>query len=136
MEAATLNTTNSTDGASVRLSLPRIILHLEGLAILLASVVLYGQISGDWLLFIVLLFVPDVAMAGYLLNTRTGAIVYNLVHTIIAPLVLLLIAGPVLSNTLLTALALIWLAHIGIDRAVGYGLKYPTAFKDTHLQRL
>lgn len=74
-------------------------------------------------------------MLGYLVSVRVGPAAYNFVHTYISPLAL---AGVALSqhNTGLWSFALIWFAHIGADRALGYGLKYPTFFKDTHLQRV
>ena len=56
-------------------------------------------------------------------------------HTLVLP-VALGTAGVVSDSATAAGIALIWLAHIGIDRALGYGLKYPTAFKDTHLQRV
>jgi hypothetical protein len=85
--------------------------------------------------FVVLLLAPDIGMLGYVRDTRVGAAAYNLFHTYLAPM-LAGAAGVVTGTTLLQSLALIWLAHIGGDRALGYGLKYPTTFKDTHLQRL
>ena len=45
-------------------------------------------------------------------------------------------AGVLADSGLPVQLALIWLGHIGMDHALGYGLKYPTAFGDTHLQRV
>jgi Domain of unknown function (DUF4260) len=95
----------------------------------------YAAQGGNWVLFVVLFLVPDVAMLGYLAGPRVGAASYNLVHTyttagIIAGL------GIVTGRGLVVSLGLILVAHIGIDRLLGYGLKYPTAFKDTHLQRL
>ena len=74
-------------------------------------------------------------MLGYTLNVRLGASFYNLVHTAVGPLMLGAIAG--FENWRRALLfALIWMAHIGFDRMLGYGLKYPTFFKDTHLQRV
>jgi hypothetical protein len=60
---------------------------------------------------------------------------YNSVHTYALP-VALGFAGVLAESSLATKLALIWVTHIGLDRALGYGLKYPTDFKDTHLQRV
>lgn len=116
------------------MKMPRILLHSEGLALFVAAVLLYAHLRGDGLLFVLLLFVPDAAMIGYMANPRLGSITYNAVHTLTAPIVfglLALAAGWQLG----IGLALIWLAHIGMDRALGYGLKYPTAFHDTHFQR-
>ncbi len=116
-------------------SLPKLLLHLEGLAVLIAGVGLYAQLGFNWWMFGLLLLAPDLAMLGYLINLRAGSVGYNLFHTYALPLALAAIglgAGwqPGLQ------LALIWLAHIGMDRSVGYGLKYPTHFKDTHLARV
>lgn len=116
-------------------SQPRILLHLEGAALLLVSVSLYAHLSGDGLAFVLLLFVPDFSALGYLINTRVGATGYNIGHFLGLPLLLALVA-------LATGwqagvlLALIWAAHIGLDRMFGYGFKYATAFKDTHLNRV
>lgn len=74
-------------------------------------------------------------MLGYIVNKKLGAAFYNSAHTYAAPLLVfafLWCSG--LSSSLW--LILIWLAHLGLDRMVGYGLKYETAFKDTHLQRM
>ncbi len=101
---------------------------------LLAAGVFYQQLHGSWLWFAALFLVPDLFMLGYLANKRVGALVYNLAHTYTAPLLVfgvLRFAG----STLYDWLILIWVAHIGWDRLLGYGLKYDTAFKDTHLQR-
>ena len=78
---------------------------------------------------------PDLSMVGYLAGPRIGSVVYNLAHIYLWPLALIALAS-FTSSTLIMQLALIWSAHIGMDRMLGYGLKYPTAFKDTHLQRL
>ena len=74
-------------------------------------------------------------MAGYLAGPRAGAIAYDVVHTYVLPLGLA-VAGVLAGSDLAVQLALIWLAHVGADRLLGYGLKYPTGFKDTHLQRV
>lgn len=117
-------------------SLPKMLLHIEGLAVLAAAVTIYGRYAGTgWWVFFLLLLAPDVAMLPYLVSKRAGTIAYNLVHTYTGPLLVGVIAL-VTGWELGVALALIWLAHCGIDRAVGYGLKYSTEFKDTHLGRL
>jgi hypothetical protein len=114
---------------------PRVLLRLEGAAVLALAVAGYRASGGSWWLFALLLLAPDLAALGYLAGSRAGAATYNLVHTYVLPLALL---GYGLWGTspLALSLALIWLAHIGMDRAVGYGLKYATAFKDTHLGRV
>ena len=111
------------------------ILRLEWLAVLVASLIAYGVLGFSWLWFAVLILAPDLSMLGYLSGPRVGAFTYNLVHTLIAPAALALAAWW-LSMPWLTGLALILLAHIAADRALGYGLKYATGFKDTHLGRI
>ena len=114
---------------------PSFLLRLEGATILLLSVVLYRQSHASWLLFALLFLTPDLFMLGYLVNTRVGAALYNLVHTLLTPGVLFAVSF-LAGKTQFIPLLLIWTAHIGFDRALGYGLKYPTQFKDTHLQRV
>ena len=87
------------------------------------------------LLFTLLFLTPDLFMLGYLLNVRIGAATYNLAHTLTLPLALLLISH-IQRWPLTAAIALIWITHIAFDRLLGYGLKYPTHFKDTHLQHI
>jgi hypothetical protein len=108
-------------------------LRVEGVALFLAATALYWHTSGAWWVFVVLLLAPDITALGYLGGPRLGALTYNLGHTTVGPVALftgaLLFAWPALTMQL----ALIWLAHIGIDRALAYGLKLPTGFKQTHL---
>ena len=111
---------------------PRLLLRLEGAAILAASAWLYALSDAGWLLFALLFLAPDVAMLGYLGGPRLGAALYNAAHTYALP-ALLAAAGALAGAPVLVALALVWTAHIGLDRMLGYGLKYPTRFGDTHL---
>ena len=115
--------------------LPRRLLHVEGLAVLAGSLVLYFQLDFGWLLLVVLFLAPDLSAVGYLRSPAVGAVTYDAVHTYVGPIALALI-GILGDRSTATQIALIWAAHIGMDRALGYGLKYPTAFKDTHLQRV
>lgn len=126
-------TTNST--AKRQINGPRVLLHLEGFALFVGAIALYGQQGGNWWLFALLLLAPDVAMVGYAVNQRVGTIAYNILHTYSLPLMLVL-ASFLFGWSLGLQLGLIWLAHIGMDRTVGYGLKYTSAFKDTHLGRV
>jgi hypothetical protein len=96
---------------------------------------LYYHHAGGWLMFVVLFLTPDLFMLGYFAGPRVGAVAYNLAHAYISPLVLGA-AGVLADVPLAVLLALIWTAHIGFDRALGYGLKYATAFGETHLGRL
>lgn len=117
------------------LTRPRWILHLEGAAVLIASLFLYARGHFPWWLFAVLFLAPDLFMLGYLANAKVGAALYNLVHTYVSPVVLLLVAT-ILTAPEVTPYGLIWLAHLGFDRMLGFGLKYPTHFRDTHLQHV
>ena len=108
-------------------------LRLEGLGALALATLLYHQGGHSWILYALLFLVPDLSLLSYLAGPRAGAIVYNLAHSYAAPAVAALLA--VLAGSP-PAAALIWAAHIGFDRALGYGLKYPSGFADTHLGRL
>ncbi len=110
----------------------KLILRAEGFAWLAVAAVAYAHVGYSWWLFAVLFLAPDISFAGYLLGPKWGAAGYNLLHTTLAPLTLGAIALA-LQAPLGEALALIWLAHIGFDRALGYGLKYATGFTHTHL---
>ena len=111
------------------------ILRLEGLILLIGALALYAALGASWILFVVLLLAPDLSALGYLLSPRAGALVYNSAHMYLLPGVLLAL-GLALNAPLAVQVALIWFAHIGMDRALGFGLKYPTEFKDTHMQRV
>jgi hypothetical protein len=114
---------------------PKILLHLEGGAVLLAACAGYQHVHGNWLWFALLFLTPDLSMFGYLVDKKIGAMAYNAFHTYTVPIILLLVLG-LSGQTSCIWLALIWAAHIGMDRMLGYGLKYETAFKDTHLNRV
>lgn len=125
----------SVDRLQNPLLTPVVLLRVEGLALLIAAVAIYSQQGGSWWLFALLLFTPDLAMLGYLAGPHAGAAVYNMVHTSALPILLALIAW-FTGGTVLLLVSLIWLAHIGLDRLVGYGLKLPTGFSDTHLGQI
>ena len=126
-------TTITTNPAS--LSLPNLLLRVEGAALFAAGIVIFAQQGGAWWVFALLLLTPDLAMLPYLFSPRAGAISYNIIHTIALPLLFLLIGAGAESSAIVQAAA-IWLSHIGMDRVVGYGLKYVSGFKDTHMQRV
>ena len=111
---------------------PLLLLRVEGAALAVTAVAAYAQFGPSWWLFALLLLVPDLSMLGYLASPRVGALVYNALHTTLGPLALLLV-GALAGGTMTVAVALIWLAHVGLDRALGYGLKYPDGFGHTHL---
>lgn len=111
------------------------IIHLEGNIVLIAAIYIYALNEFSWLIFLLLFLAPDVSMLAYLINNHIGARVYNLFHTYIVSISLILI-GNFLKLDVLLMIGLIWTAHIGMDRMLGYGLKYKTSFKDTHIQKL
>lgn len=117
------------------LNKPGVLLRLEGVLLLLASLVAYHELGGSWTTFALLLLVPDLSMLGYMLNVRIGAVIYNIGHTLAVPLVVGCVVLLTRSYDLLP-FVFIWTAHIALDRTLGYGLKYPTYFRDTHLQRV
>lgn len=112
-----------------------ITLKLERLCIALATLVVFWVIDGSWLLFAVLVLAPDLAMLGYLAGPRAGALAYNLLHSVIGPAILAGVAWLAASDVALQ-IAIVWLFHIAVDRALGYGLKLPSSFQDTHLGRV
>jgi hypothetical protein len=124
--------------ASLRLSSsvltkPTVLLRIEGGIELVLSLIFYQYLHANWILFVLLLLAPDLAMLGYLGGIRLGTIFYNLIHTLAGPF--LLIAYAYLTGSLwLVPYALIWTSHIGLDRMLGFGLKDPTQFSDTHLK--
>lgn len=114
---------------------PFYLLRVEGAVVLAASLLLYGMRGGNWWLFALLLLAPDLSALGYLAGSQIGARCYNFVHTYLLP-ALLAGYGLLGGNSLAFLLALIWFAHIGMDRVLGFGLKYTTEFKDTHLSHV
>jgi hypothetical protein len=113
----------------------RALLRAEGLALAAVATSAYAHAGFSWDLFAALFLAPDLSFAAYLLGPRWGAAAYNLVHSTIAPLALGA-GGLALGVPLAEAIALIGLAHVGFDRALGYGLKYSVAFGATHLGRI
>ena len=114
--------------------MPRLLLRLEGAALALAAVYMFHRLNANWWWF-ALILLPDVGLAGYLIGTRPGAIAYNALHVTLVPLALGAL-GFLLPSFDLIAIALVWAAHIGIDRALGLGLKYGAGFGLTHLGRI
>lgn len=114
---------------------PAGLLRVEGAAMAAAATWFYAHSEASWVLFASLLLAPDLGLLGYLVGPRVGAHTYNLTHNVVLPVALAAVGVAIVSMTAV-AIGLIWLAHIGIDRAAGYGLKYPDDFRQTHLQRL
>jgi hypothetical protein len=128
-DIAGVETTGSVSGGV------KALLRLEGLALFAGATWLYTVWGGPWWLYAVLFLAPDISFLGYLAGPKTGARAYNIVHSTIIPLGLLT-AGFGFAPPFVLSLALIWLSHIGFDRAVGYGLKYSAGFGFTHLGRI
>jgi len=122
-----------TTGAGAATGGVRIMLRFEGLALFVLALMLYASAGLSWWLFVVLFLAPDLSFLGYLAGSKVGALIYNIAHDTALP-VLLVIGGYFLrSEPEVLAIALIWLAHIGLDRALGFGLKYAAGFRFTHL---
>jgi hypothetical protein len=122
------------DGGAVTGEL-RALLRIEGL-VLFGTAILFYLVSGaSWWLFAVLFLAPDLSFLAYLAGPRLGAMAYNALHATIGPL-LLGLCSVVMHWPMAGSIALIWLAHLGIDRALGYGLKYTAGFGFTHLGRI
>ena len=111
------------------------ILRAEAVAIFVAGVVAYLQLNGHPLWLLPLLLVPDLSMVGYARGPALGAVTYNLVHNLVIALGLLAVGWLAAIAPLALAGALL-VAHVGMDRSLGYGLKLPTDFRDTHLGRI
>ena len=110
-------------------------LRLEGVAAFAAGLALFAMTGGNLLFVVPLLLVPDISALGYVAGPRVGAFTYNLVHTWLSGLLVLGLAVAIASPILQLAAAIL-IAHVGMDRAVGYGLKLPSSFQDTHLGRM
>ena len=108
------------------------LLRLEGLAVAAATAALYAKTGASWWLFAALWLTPDLSILGYLAGSCWGARCYNAVHTYVVPVALAL-SALLLNTPALLPFALIWVNHIGMDRLLGYGLKYSDGFGFTHL---
>lgn len=124
-----------SENSGVIFGLPAWFTRVESGVLFGASIWLYALQGIDWWWYPVLLLVPDVFMVGYLANTTLGAVMYNIGHSLI-PGIALVVGGLALHSPWSIALGAIWLGHVGMDRAVGYGLKYHDSFKHTHLSEL
>lgn len=124
-------TTTALPSSSIRMSDPVLLQRLEGVAALGLGIATYSWLGQSWLVFALLALAPDLTMTGYLRSPRLGALSYNLGHSYVGP-ALLALSGLVF-GPLAFGLAAIWVAHIGFDRMLGYGLKFDTGFQHTHL---
>jgi len=113
----------------------RWVLRIEGLCVLLAALLAYAKFGHGWGLFALFFLAPDLSFLGYLAGLKFGSIVYNAAHSYIGVIVCL-VAGALLSSPVGLTTGIIWGAHIGFDRFLGYGLKYAEGFGFTHLGRI
>src|ERR1700760_255189 len=113
----------------------RTMLRLEGLALFAGMTLLYAVWGGSWWLYLILFLAPDISFIAYLSGPRFGAMIYNAMHSYLIPVPLMTL-GFGLEAPLLLSIAIIWLSHIGFDRALGYGMKYSAGFGFTHLGRI
>ena len=133
LASAAFDTSSPAPGATH--GVPRVLLRLEGVVTLTLALSAYAHLGGRWGWFAALFLIPDLSLLGYLANARVGAVAYNAAHSYVGPALLALVALKVGAPSWLLGVA-IWVAHVGFDRAMGYGLKYATAFGDTHLGRV
>ena len=114
---------------------PLLWLRVEGLTLFATALLLYSATHQQWWLVPAVILVPDLFMAGYVGGSRLGAAVYNLGHSYPLP-ALTSLTGLAGHHPLVLAVGLLWLAHIGMDRMAGFGLKYDSGFRHTHLSDL
>jgi hypothetical protein len=130
-DTANTETTGSASGGV------KTLLRLEGLALFAGATWLYASWGGGpWSLYVVLFLAPDLSFLGYLAGPKIGGWAYNAAHSTLAPIAIILAIKFGFTSPYLLPPALIWLAHIGFDRALGYGLKYSAGFGFTHLGRI
>ena len=113
----------------------QIFLRLEGLAAVALSAVFYARTGASWWLFAALWLTPDLSMLGYLGGPKLGSRIYNAIHSYVTPATLA-VTALLLKSPAVLPYALIWMNHIGVDRLLGYGLKYPDGFRFTHLGKV
>jgi len=111
---------------------PKLLLRMEGAIALLGGILFYYKLGFDWYLYLLYFFVPDISFVGYVWGSRVGAILYNFAHSYLIPGILLGM-GALIDSQILLMSGVIWISHIGFDRALGFGLKYAQGFKHTHL---
>jgi len=113
----------------------RALLRLEGLVVCALAIYGYRTSGGSWLWLVLLFLTPDFSMVGYLASPGLGSLTYNIAHIYVTAAVFVALGWSFQVPWLLLA-GFLLAAHIGVDRLLGFGLKYPGGFKDTHLQRV
>jgi hypothetical protein len=130
-----MSRTTTTDATGAVTGGVKILLRLEGLTLFAGMTMLYAVWDGSWWIYFILFLAPDLSFLAYLANAKIGAIVYNAAHSYMAP-VAMMTSSFALGSPLWLSIAMIWMAHIGFDRALGYGLKYSAGLAFTHLGRI
>jgi hypothetical protein len=111
------------------------VLRIEGLAVLTLALFFYSGIGFNWAIFFIYFLLPDLSFLGYFFGKKVGAIAYNCAHSYIGPAIVFSLFLS-LGGELFQIIGVIWAAHIGFDRALGYGLKYEKGFSYTHLGKI
>src|SRR5215475_1669201 len=130
-----MSETSTTSESGAATGGVRTLLRLEGVVLFAGMTMLYALWDGSWWVYAILFLAPDLSFAAYLAGPKAGAIIYNAAHSYLGPVALMTL-GLAMAAPLTLSIAMIWLAHIGIDRALGYGLKYQAGFAFTHLGRI
>lgn len=110
-------------------------LRAEGLLLLILGLYVYASYEFSWLTFAIFFLLPDVSFIGYAITPKAGAIAYNFAHSLVGAILVTLL-GLMLDYNVLLLSGIIWVSHIGFDRALGYGLKYGKGFGFTHLGKI
>lgn len=113
----------------------RALLRTEAAVVFALALWAYGRWGAGWGTFAACFLLPDLAFLAYFAGPRLGALAYNATHALLGPLALLAL-GVVGGERMALVAGLIWIAHVGFDRMLGYGLKYATDFHATHLGRI
>jgi hypothetical protein len=128
-----LNRISSTGAVT---GVPLLILRAEGAALLAVASAGFAATGLPWWLYAALFLAPDLSFAAYAAGPRAGAAAYNALHSTVGPALLAGFGFAAESSAPALGLAAVWAAHVGFDRVLGYGLKYPSGFGETHLGRI
>jgi len=110
-------------------------LRFEEASLFILGIYFFNFLYYPWWVFVVLLFIPDISMVGYLVNNEIGAKLYNFFHSRLLA-VLIMFFGWYANSHLISLVGIILFSHIAMDRMLNFGLKYPDSFKHTHLGKI